>query len=112
MFPGSTDDLAVVASEVLPGTVDRVWYKGTNLANYDLVLLSGGFSYGDYLRAGALASRADILTEVKRVADKGCLVLGVGNGFQILLVEGLLTGVLFENIDHYLFLIYYNMYFI
>src|SRR5690625_2812666 len=99
MFPGSTDDLAVVASEVLPGTVDRVWYKVTNLANYDLVLLSGGFSYGDYLRAGALASRADILTEVKRVADKGCLVLGVGNGFQILLEAGLLPGVLLENQD-------------
>src|SRR5690625_6168512 len=97
MFPGSTDDLAVVASEVLPGTVDRVWYKGTNLANYDLVLLSGGFSYGDYLRAGGLASRADILTEVKRVTDKGCLVLGEGNGFHMLLDAGLLPGVHLEN---------------
>lgn len=99
IFPGSTDDLAVVASEVLTGTVDRVWYKDTNLLNYDLVLLSGGFSYGDYLRAGALASRTDILTEVKRVADKERLVLGIGNGFQILLEAGLLPGVLLENQD-------------
>lgn len=97
VFPGSSDDLYEIASEVLPGDVERIWYKSKNLADYDLIMLSGGFSYGDYLRAGALAARTEILTELKERADQGQLILGVGNGFQILLEAGLLPGALLQN---------------
>lgn len=97
VFPGSTDDLYEIASEVLPGDVDRIWYKSNNLADYDLIMLSGGFSYGDYLRAGALAARTAILTELKARATQGQLILGIGNGFQILLEAGLLPGAMLQN---------------
>ncbi|HHU20547.1 MAG TPA: phosphoribosylformylglycinamidine synthase subunit PurQ [Bacilli bacterium] len=99
VFPGSTDDLYEIASEVLPGDVDRIWYKESNLADYDLIMLSGGFSYGDYLRAGALAVRTPIINVLKERADAGQLILGVGNGFQILLEAGLLPGAMLQNKD-------------
>lgn len=99
VFPGSTDDLYEIASEVLPGDVDRIWYKESNLADYDLIMLSGGFSYGDYLRAGALAARTPIINVLKERADSGQLILGVGNGFQILLEAGLLPGAMLQNKD-------------
>lgn len=97
VFPGSSDDLYEIASEVLPGDVDRIWYKTNDLADYDLIILSGGFSYGDYLRAGALAARTAILTELKARATQGQLILGIGNGFQILLEAGLLPGAMLQN---------------
>ena len=99
VFPGSTDDLYEIASEVLPGDVDRIWYKESNLADYDLIMLSGGFSYGDYLRAGSLAARTPIINILKERADSGQLILGVGNGFQILLEAGLLPGAMLQNKD-------------
>lgn len=97
VFPGSTDDLYKITSEILPGQVDRIWYKDSNLKDYDLIMLSGGFSYGDYLRAGAIAARTEIVTALKERAESGQLVLGVGNGFQILLESGLLPGVMLQN---------------
>jgi len=97
VFPGSTDDLYEVVSEIFPGDVDRVWYKANDLADYDLIILSGGFSYGDYLRAGALAARTSILTEIKKLAERGQLILGIGNGFQILLEADLLPGMILQN---------------
>lgn len=96
-FPGSTDDLAEIASNVLPGDVDRVWYKDIDLTDYDLIMLAGGFSYGDYLRAGALAARTEIAAELRKLADQGRMILGVGNGFQILLEADLLPGALLQN---------------
>ncbi len=99
VFPGTWSDADCyhVLDSVLGQDVDYLWHKDTSLAGYDCVILPGGFSYGDYLRAGAIARFSPIMAEVKKFADSGGLVLGICNGFQILCESGLLPGVLMRN---------------
>ena len=99
-FPGSNcdDDCAHAFGAVLPHTVLRVWHKEQSLPERtDLVVLPGGFSYGDYLRTGAMARLSPIMTAVAAHARRGGLVLGICNGFQILCEAGLLPGALLRN---------------
>ncbi len=101
-FPGSNRDGDVMhALEQASGTAPiRLWHTETSLPQgTDLVVLPGGFSYGDYLRCGAIAARAPIMDAVRRHAEAGGLVLGICNGFQILVESGLLPGVLMRNAD-------------
>jgi phosphoribosylformylglycinamidine synthase len=77
--------------------VEYVWHTATDLSGFDGVLVPGGFSYGDYLRCGAMANQSNIMAEVKKAADAGKPVLGVCNGFQILTEAGLLPGALLRN---------------
>ena len=99
VFPGSNcDHDAIRAVERLTGQpAKRLWHKDRDLGGIDRVILPGGFSYGDYLRAGALARFSPIMEEVARFADRGGPVLGICNGFQILCEAGLLPGVLMRN---------------
>jgi phosphoribosylformylglycinamidine synthase subunit PurQ / glutaminase len=98
VFPGSNCDRDVtVALEKLKFKNTMVWHKDTVLPKSDLIVLPGGFSYGDYLRSGAIAAKSKILNEVVRAANKGCLILGICNGFQILIETGLLKGALLRN---------------
>jgi phosphoribosylformylglycinamidine synthase len=76
---------------------DYIWHKQKDLKGYDFILLPGGFSYGDYLRAGAIARFSPIMNEVKAFAHKGGLVMGICNGFQVLLESGLLPGAMLTN---------------
>ena len=98
-FPGSNcdRDLAVAIETVLDWPVDRVWHGETALPSVDLVAIPGGFSYGDYLRSGAIASRSPIMAAVIRHARAGGYVLGICNGFQVLTEAGLLPGALIRN---------------
>ena len=84
-FPGSNCDIDMLSAirEIVKEEADYVWYAETSLEGYDAVLLPGGFSYGDYLRTGAIAKFAPIMSEVIRFATEGTPVLGVCNGFQI-----------------------------
>ena len=77
--------------------MNYIWHRDTDLSGYDCVILPGGFSYGDYLRAGAIARFSPIMTEVEHFAHRGGLVLGICNGFQILCEAGLLPGSLMRN---------------
>ncbi|MDC3417487.1 phosphoribosylformylglycinamidine synthase subunit PurQ [Aquibacillus salsiterrae] len=99
VFPGSNcdRDMYHAAKDALGEEAELVWYQTANLEDYDAVLLPGGFSYGDYLRCGAIASTSHIVTEIKKHAEKGKPVLGVCNGFQILLESGLLPGAMLRN---------------
>ncbi|HEY9422491.1 MAG TPA: phosphoribosylformylglycinamidine synthase subunit PurQ [Thermoanaerobaculia bacterium] len=99
VFPGSNCDHDVyhVLKHVLEADVTFLWHQDDTLKGSDLVVLPGGFSYGDYLRAGALASLSPVMGAVKRHAEAGGLVLGVCNGFQILLEAGLLPGAMRRN---------------
>ena len=102
VFPGSNRDGDVArALEGATGHApDSVWHTQTHLpAGTDLVVLPGGFSYGDYLRCGAIAGRAPIMDAVRAHAARGGLVIGICNGFQILCESGLLPGVLMRNAD-------------
>ena len=74
-----------------------VWHKETSLPKSDLIVIPGGFSYGDYLRSGAIAGKSLIINEVIKASKNGCLILGICNGFQILTETGLLKGVLLRN---------------
>ena len=74
-----------------------VWHKETKLPKSDLIVIPGGFSYGDYLRSGAIAGKSLIIDEVIKAANSGCLILGICNGFQILTETGLLKGTLLRN---------------
>jgi len=97
-FPGSNDDRdAAHALDVLGADAVRVWHAERGLPDVAAVVLPGGFSYGDYLRAGALARFAPVMDDVRRFADDGGLVLGICNGFQVLSEAGLLPGVLRPN---------------
>lgn len=99
-FPGSNcDDDAVYALERLCGfSVDKLWHKDApSLADYSLVVVPGGFSYGDYLRCGAMAAVSNIMPGVRTFADNGGLVLGICNGFQIICEVGLVPGALVRN---------------
>ena len=98
VFPGSNCDRDVaVALEKMQFKNKMVWHKETILPKSDLIIIPGGFSYGDYLRSGAIAGKSLIINEVIREANKGCLVLGICNGFQILTETGLLKGALLRN---------------
>ena len=98
VFPGSNCDRDIaVALENLQFKNKMVWHKDTNLPKSDLIVIPGGFSYGDYLRSGAIAAKSNILNEVVKAANDGCLILGICNGFQILTETGLLKGVLLRN---------------
>jgi len=98
VFPGSNCDRDVaVALEKLQIKNQMVWHDEANLPESDLVILPGGFSYGDYLRTGCIASKSRIINEVIKHAKKGGLILGICNGFQILIETGLLPGVLLRN---------------
>ncbi|MEJ0013276.1 MAG: phosphoribosylformylglycinamidine synthase subunit PurQ [Bauldia sp.] len=98
-FPGSNRDHdMLVALEAVTGVKPlSVWHTETALPALDLIVLPGGFSYGDYLRSGAIAARAPVMRAVADAAARGVLVLGVCNGFQILCEAGLLPGVLMRN---------------
>jgi phosphoribosylformylglycinamidine synthase len=99
VFPGSNREGDVVKALALAGAaVEKVWHAETELpSGTDLVVLPGGFSYGDYLRCGAIAGRAAVMDAVRAHADRGGLVLGICNGFQILCESGLLPGLLMRN---------------
>lgn len=98
-FPGSNCDQDALHAlrEDVGVSAEFVWHEDRSLAEYDAVFLPGGFSYGDYLRCGAMASRAPIMDEVARFALEGRFVLGVCNGFQVLCEAGLLPGALMLN---------------
>lgn len=99
VFPGSNCDRDVkVAIEQSTGQpCAMIWHKETTLPDLDLIVVPGGFSYGDYLRSGAMAAHSPIMREVKAAADKGVAVLGICNGFQVLTEANLLPGVLMKN---------------
>jgi len=98
-FPGSNcdEDMVYVLQDIMGQKVERLWHKDTDLKGVDFVVLPGGFSFGDYLRSGAIAKLSPIMTEVINHANKGGFVLGVCNGFQILTESGLLEGALLHN---------------
>lgn len=99
VFPGSNRDRDMIAAltKITGHAPNVVWHKDAELPPSDLIVIPGGFSYGDYLRSGAIAARAPIMNELKVRADQGVPVLGVCNGFQILTEAGLLPGVLMRN---------------
>ena len=99
VFPGSNcdQDCWHVLNDVMKTKVQYVWHKETNLPDVDLVVLPGGFSYGDYLRTGAIARFSPIMNAVKQHAETGKPVIGICNGFQILLEVGLLPGAMLRN---------------
>ena len=98
VFPGSNCDRDVaVALEKLQFKNSMIWHKETELPKSDLIVVPGGFSYGDYLRSGAIAAKSNILSEVISAGKKGSLILGICNGFQILIECGLLQGALLRN---------------
>jgi len=98
-FPGSNCDRdAVVALQKIGAKVSRIWHQESEIEdNLDLIIVPGGFSYGDYLRSGAMASISPVMNEVRRLSQKGVKILGICNGFQILTESGLLPGVLLRN---------------
>jgi phosphoribosylformylglycinamidine synthase len=99
VFPGSNcdDDAHYAAKHVLGQDAEFVWHKDASLGGADVVILPGGFAHGDYLRTGAIARFSPIMTAVKAFAEAGGPVLGVCNGFQILLEAGLLPGAMLRN---------------
>ena len=99
VFPGSNcdHDAYHVISKHVGQPVDFIWHRETDLSSYDALIIPGGFSYGDYLRAGALASFSPVMASVKKFAAQDKLVLGICNGFQILCEAGLLPGALIRN---------------
>lgn len=101
VFPGTWSDVDCfdVINDVFQQPVDYVWHKDTDLSAYDCIILPGGFSYGDYLRPGAIARFSPAMQAVTEFAEQGKLVIGICNGFQILCEAGLLPGVLLPN-DH------------
>ncbi|MBL7928080.1 MAG: phosphoribosylformylglycinamidine synthase subunit PurQ [Bacteroidia bacterium] len=102
IFPGSNcdRDMIYVLQNILNQKVEILWHKDHDLHGCDMVILPGGFSYGDYLRSGAIARFSPIMNEVQEFADQGGLVLGICNGFQILCESHLLPGALLHNNNH------------
>lgn len=98
-FPGSNcdQDMVYVLSDLLGQQVELLWHKDTDLKKVDMVIIPGGFSYGDYLRSGAIAKFSPIMSEVIQHANRGGYVMGICNGFQILTESGLLEGALLHN---------------
>lgn len=99
VFPGSNADIDLynAVEDVMGVPVDYVWHSDTDLSQYDAILLPGGFSYGDYLRCGAVAGFSPVMEQVVKAAEEGKLVMGICNGFQILTEVGLLPGALLRN---------------
>ncbi|OGU54618.1 MAG: phosphoribosylformylglycinamidine synthase I [Ignavibacteria bacterium RBG_13_36_8] len=99
VFPGSNCDYDAyyAVSKVLEYEAEFLWHKETDLRKSDVIILPGGFSYGDYLRTGAIARFAPILDSIINFAENGGIVIGICNGFQILLEAGLLPGVMMKN---------------
>ena len=99
VFPGtwSDGDCRYQVQDILGQQADYIWHREQNLAGYDCIILPGGFSYGDYLRAGAIARVSPVMAAVRDFAAAGGLVLGICNGFQILCEAGLLPGTLLRN---------------
>ncbi|WP_139492233.1 phosphoribosylformylglycinamidine synthase subunit PurQ [Brevibacillus dissolubilis] len=98
-FPGSNADVDMyqAVEDIMGAPVDYVWHSHNDLSAYDIILLPGGFSYGDYLRCGAVARFSPVMEQVIKAAEEGKLILGVCNGFQILTEAGLLPGALLRN---------------
>jgi len=101
VFPGSNcdRDIQVALADATGGEVIMHWHGDAALPEVDLIAVPGGFSYGDYLRCGAMAAKSPVMREVKARADKGTPVIGICNGFQVLTEIGLLPGVLMRNAD-------------
>ncbi|MBD2516819.1 phosphoribosylformylglycinamidine synthase subunit PurQ [Nostoc sp. FACHB-973] len=101
VFPGSNcdRDVAYVTRDLLGQPTRMVWHQDTDIADLDVVVIPGGFSYGDYLRCGAIARFSPVMQQVVEHAQKGKFVLGICNGFQVLTEAGLLPGVLTKNRD-------------
>jgi phosphoribosylformylglycinamidine synthase I len=101
VFPGSNcdHDAYHVISKLVGQPVDFIWHRDTDLNSFDALIIPGGFSYGDYLRAGALARFSPVMESVRKFAATGRFVLGICNGFQILCEAGLLPGALIRNRD-------------
>ena len=99
VFPGSNcdRDVAVAIRNISGSNPEMVWHKETSLTKTDLIVIPGGFSYGDYLRCGAIASTSPIINEVVKKATEGVPVIGICNGFQILIETSLLDGALIRN---------------
>ena len=99
VFPGTNreQDMAVAIKEVTGTSPEMIWHKETDIGNTDLIILPGGFSYGDYLRCGAMAAHSPIMKEVIAKAKSGTRVFGVCNGFQMLVETKLLPGALLHN---------------
>lgn len=100
VFPGSNCDfdcVHAVEETMTDAAVERVWHTTEDLTGYDLIIVPGGFSYGDYLRSGAIGRFAPVMNAVAKAAEAGVYVLGICNGFQILTEAGLLPGVLRRN---------------
>lgn len=99
VFPGSNcdRDTVHVLTRVMGQSADLVWHESTDLSRYDCVVLPGGFAHGDYLRAGAIARFSPVMRSVERFAAEGGLVLGICNGFQVLVEAGLLPGAMLQN---------------
>ncbi|MXV51683.1 phosphoribosylformylglycinamidine synthase subunit PurQ [Pedobacter sp. HMF7647] len=99
VFPGSNcdEDIIYVLRDIMQQEVVKLWHKDHDLQNADFIVLPGGFSYGDYLRSGAIARFSPIMQEVIQFANKGGYVMGICNGFQILCEAGLVPGALLHN---------------
>lgn len=99
VFPGSNCDYDCyhVLKNVMHQDTEFVWHKESDVSKYDCIVLPGGFSYGDYLRTGAIARFSPVMNSVQKHADKGKFVIGICNGFQILLEAGLLPGAMLRN---------------
>ncbi len=102
IFPGSNCDMDMiyVLEKILKQDVVQLWHKDTNLKGVDFIILPGGFSYGDYLRSGAIAKFSPIMEQIIGFANAGGYVMGICNGFQILTESGLLPGALLHNNSH------------
>jgi phosphoribosylformylglycinamidine synthase I len=100
VFPGSNcdHDAFYAIGNVLKKPVEFIWHQSENLANCDAIILPGGFAFGDYLRTGAIARFSPVMKSVEKFAKSGGMVLGICNGFQILLEAGLLPGAMMRNI--------------
>ena len=111
VFPGSNCDRDCfhVAKNVLKENVDFIWHDDGSVAGYDCIILPGGFSYGDYLRTGAIARFSPIMKAIEKYASNGGLVIGICNGFQILLEAGLLPGAMMGNKDLHFICKYVNI---
>src|ERR1700733_4338806 len=99
VFPGSNrdHDAWYAVSKILGQEAEIIWHDATNLCNVDALILPGGFSYGDYLRCGAIAKFSPVMQSIRKFAADGGPVLGICNGFQILVESGLLPGALLRN---------------
>ncbi|NEN80787.1 phosphoribosylformylglycinamidine synthase subunit PurQ [Paenibacillus elgii] len=99
VFPGSNCDIDCykAVEDTIGQPVDYVWHTETDLSKYDCILIPGGFSYGDYLRCGAIARFAPVMSALVKAAEEGKYILGICNGFQILLESGLLPGGMLHN---------------